>query len=145
LKKTKILDEIDHLKSPIKFYEKPYLKLQKPKIQHSSEGKYIVTLGIDRYVIFNYPVGDEKQAREILELVKERPLCLIDYLAIDWNYNGITFNSTWQIMRRVGRSTNVIPNLISRDLEGGKLYNIAMRVVDIFGNDASSTVNVDLR
>jgi DNA modification methylase len=145
LKKIKIFDDINPLKSPIRFYEKPYLKLQKPKIQSRSEGKYIVTLGIDQYVIFNYPIGNEKQAREIQELVKEKPLCLVDYLAIDWNYNGITFNSTWQRMRRVGRSTNLIPNHITKDLDGGKLYNIAMRVVDIFGNDASGTVCVDLR
>jgi hypothetical protein len=102
-------------------------------------------VGIDRYVIYNYPVGDERQVRMIQELVKRKPFCLIDYLAVDWNYNGIIFNSTWQIMRRVGRSTNPIPDHIAKDLDCGKMYNIAVRVVDIFGNDTSSTVNVDLR
>lgn len=145
MRKIKTTDETNSLKSSIKFYEKPYLKLQRPQIQRGPEGKYCVTVGIDRYVIYNYPVGDEKQAKVIQELVKEKPLCLIDYLAVDWNYNGIIFNSTWQIMRRVGRSSNAIPNHITKDLDCGKLYNIAIRIVDIFGNDASSTVNVDLR
>ena len=145
MKKTKTIDEIDPLKCSINFYEKPYLKLQRPKIQRGLEGKYNVTVGIDRYVIFNYPIGDENHAREIQDLVKERPLCLIDYLAVDWNFNGITFNSTWQITRRVGRNTIAIPQHITKDLDNGKLYNIAVRVVDIFGNDASSTICVDLR
>jgi adenine-specific DNA-methyltransferase len=145
LRNTKTIDEIDQLKCSIKFYEKPYLTLQRPEIQRGLDGKSNVTLGIDRYVIFNYPVADEKQAREIRELVKERPLCLIDYLAVDWNFDGITFNSTCQITRRVGRNLIAIPNHISKDLDNGKLYNIAVRVVDIFGNDASSTVCADLR
>lgn len=145
LRKIKTTDKIDSLKRSIKFHEKPYLKLQRPQIQRGLEGKYNVTVGIDSYVIYNYPVGDERQVRMIQELVKRKPFCLIDYLAVDWNYNGIIFNSTWQIMRRAGRSTNAIPDHIAKDLDCGKMYNIAVRVVDIFGNDASSTVNVDLR
>jgi hypothetical protein len=33
---------------------------------------------------------------------------------------------------------------VSKELESGKLYTVAIRVVDIFGNDASGTVTVDL-
>jgi hypothetical protein len=51
----------------------------------------------------------------------------------------------WQAMRKTGRNVLPIPKHTSKELEGGKLYTIAIRVVDIFGNDASNTVNVDLR
>ena len=45
----------------------------------------------------------------------------------------------------MGRNILTIPNHTSKDLDSGKFYNVAIRVVDIFGNDASNTVRVDLR
>jgi adenine-specific DNA-methyltransferase len=72
------------------------------------------------------------------------PISIIDYWAVDWNYDGKTFKSTWHAMRRMGRNILQIPRSTSRELGTGK-YTIAIRVVDIFGNDASGIVNVDLR
>lgn len=145
LNKAKTIDEIDSLNGKIQFYEKPYLRLLKPQIQPGIDGKYNVTVGIERYVVFDYPIEDEKQEREIQELVKEKPLSLIDYLAIDWDYDGNTFKSTWQAMRRMGRNIVTIPNQVKKEMDGGMLHNVAVRVVDIFGNDASNIVSVDLR
>ena len=144
LRKVKTIDEIDSLNGKIQFYEKPYLKLLKPEIQ-SMQGKYKATVGIDRYVVFDYPVENEEHKKAIQELVKEKPLSVIDYWAVDWDYDGITFKSMWQAMRKTGRKVIPIPKFTSKELEGGKLYTIAIRVVDIFGNDASNTVTVDLR
>ena len=96
-------------------------------------------------MVFDYPIENEKHEKEIQELVKQKPLSLIDYWAVDWDYDGITFKSAWQAMRRMGRNTVMIPSHTSKDLDGGKLYNVAIRIVDIFGNGASNTVSVDLR
>jgi adenine-specific DNA-methyltransferase len=145
LRKAKTIDEIDSLQGVVQFYEKPYLRLLKPKIEAPKDGKYNVTVGIDRYVVFDYPIENEKHEKEIQELVKEKPLSLIDYWAVDWDYDGITFKSAWQAMRRMGRNIIMIPSQTSKDLAGRKIYNIAIRIVDIFGNDASNTVSVDLR
>ena len=119
------------------------MRLLKPEIKRV-EGKYEVTVGIDRYVVFDFPIQDEQQEKVVQELIKDKPLSLIDYWAVDWDYDGITFKSTWQAMRRMGRHIQSIPKSTNRKLEGGKLYTIAIRVVDIFGNDASNTINVDL-
>ena len=145
VKRAKTIDEIASLNWKIQFYKKPYLKLIKPKIQSIDEGKYQVTIGIDRYDVFDFPIENEQQEKEIQKLVKEKPLSLIDYWAIDWDYDGITFKSTWHTMRQIGRNIQTIPKSASRNLEGRKLYTIAVRVVDIFGNDASKTINVDLK
>ena len=144
LKKAKTVDDLDALNGKIRFYDKPYLRLLKPEII-LTEGEYQVTVGIERYVVFDYPIEDEQQEKEVRELVKDKPLSLIDYWAVDWDYDGITFKSTWQAMRRMGRNIQSIPKSTSRKLQGEKLYTIAIRVVDIFGNDASNTINVDLR
>lgn len=145
LKKAKTMEEIDSLQGAIQFHVKPYLKLLKPIIQSQKDGKKSVTVGIDKYVIFDYPVENQKHENEIQELVKEKPFSLIDYWAVDWNYDGITFKSAWQAMRRMGRNILTMPNHTSKDLDVGKLYNVAIRIVDIFGNDASNTVSIDLR
>ena len=107
--------------------------------------KYQVTVGIDRYVVFDFPIENEEHKKEIQELVKEKPLSLIDYWAVDWDYDGITFKSTWQAMRRMGQKYTPDTKVYKQRTRAGKLYTIAIRVVDIFGNDASNTVNVDLR
>ena len=143
LKKAKTVEDLDSLNGKIQFYNKPYLRLLKPEIK-PVEGKYEVTVGIDRYVVFDFPIQDEQQQKIVQELVKDQPLSLIDYWAVDWDYDGITFKSTWQAMRRMGRHIQLIPKCANRKLEGGKPYTIAIRVVDIFGNDASNTINVDL-
>ena len=70
---------------------------------------------------------------------------LIDYWAVDWDYDGHTFKSQWQDMRGTGRRTKVVTTQASAELEMGKKYTIAVRVVDVFGNDAAGTVEVDLR
>ena len=87
----------------------------------------------------------ENIKKGIQELLQDKPLSLVDYWAVDWDYDGITFKSSWQAMRRMGRNIVTTPRSTSKELDAGKLYTIAIRVVDIFGNDASNTVNIDLR
>jgi len=145
LKKVKTMADLDSLAGKILFYDKPYLRLLKPEIQQVQLEKYQVTVGIERFVVFDFPIENEEDKKEVQELLKDKPLALIDYWAVDWNYDGITFKSSWQAMRRMGRNLQPMPESTSKELEGGKLYTVAIRVVDIFGNDASNMVNVDLR
>jgi len=144
LKKAKDEGEIEPLREKIRFHEKPYLKLSQPTVKPLSNGKAQVTIGIDRYVIFDFPVK-EKEREKLLALVKDNFAVLIDYWAVDWDYDGRTFKSQWQDMRGTGRRTKVVTTQASAELEMGKKYTIAVRVVDVFGNDAAGTVEVDLR
>ena len=103
-----------------------------------------MTVGIDRSVVFDFPIENGEHKKWIQELLQDKPLSLVDYWAVDWDYDGITFKSSWQAMRRMGSNILPIPRSTSRELCTGK-YTIAIRVADIFGNDASNTINVDLR
>ena len=143
LKEAETNDHVNCLDGKIQFYNKPYLKLLKPEIKKSLK-KYQVTVGIDRYVVFDFPIENGEHKKGIQELLQDKPLSLVDYWAVDWDYDGITFKSSWQAMRRMGSNILPIPRSTSRELCTGK-YTIAIRVVDIFGNDASNTVNLDLR
>jgi adenine-specific DNA-methyltransferase len=145
LKRAKNGDNLASLEGKIQFYLKPYLKIIKPILEKASGKNWRVTIGIDKYVVFDYPVEKEEREKEIEEIVKDKPLSLIDYWAVDWNYDGKTFKSGWQAMRRMGNKIIGVPKYASKELEAKKLYTIAVRVVDVFGNDAASTVAVDLQ
>lgn len=145
LKRAKNGDNLASLEGKIQFYLKPYLKIIKPILEKASGKNWRVTIGIDKYVVFDYPVEKEEQEKEIQEIVKDKPLSLIDYWAVDWNYDGKTFKSGWQAMRRMGNRIIGVPKYASKEIEAKKLYTIAVRVVDVFGNDAASTVAVDLQ
>ena len=84
---------------------------------------------------------------------------LIDYWAVDWDYDGYTFKSQWQAFRGNGKKAKTVitetkeildkptpASLPSNDSIGGskqgKKRIIAVRVVDIFGNDAGAVVEV---
>lgn len=141
LKKAKNEAELDGLRDKITFQEKPYLKVSKPEIRDAGNRKVIISLGIDRYVLMSFPIP-EKQQSELRKAIKDNFAALIDYWAIDWDYDGVTFRSTWQAIRGNGkRSQTVVTFAESPDLPLGK-RTIAVRLVDVFGNDASATVEV---
>jgi DNA modification methylase len=145
LKQTRDEEEIEPLKEKIHFYEKPYLRLAEPKIVETGEDKAEVSIKIDRYVIFDWPIEKEKDREKIIQLAKNNFAILIDYWAIDWDYDGFTFKSEMQAMRGLGRRVKIVPIEMSKILKRGKEYKIAVRVVDIFGNDATSILEIDLK
>jgi len=145
LKKAKDESDIEPLRDKVKFYEKPYLKLAEPKVKRLKDNKAEITIGLARYVLFDFPVEDEEERAKLRKLAKDNFAVFIDYWAIDWDYDGLTFKSLWQDIRGNGRKTKVVSTSKAEVLETGKKRTIAVRVVDVFGNDAAATVEVDLR
>jgi len=143
LKKAKDEDDIEPLREKIQFYEKPYLRLTKPQVKPTAEGKAEVTIGIERYVVFDLPVA-QKEREHLQELIKDNFAVLIDYWAVDWDYDGYTFKSQWQDMRGNGRKTKIVTTYATTNLAAGRTYTIAVRLVDIFGNDAAGIVELKL-
>lgn len=141
LKQAKSEEDIERLSDKVKFLEKPYLKLKKPEIKGSS-----VTVGIEKYVLYDFPLGSGKKADEdreaLLHLVKDNFAILIDYWAVDWDYDGLTFKSQWQDLRGNGRKAKIVMTEKEHSYEKSGKHTIAVRVVDIFGNDATATMEV---
>jgi len=142
LRNTKVGDP--DLANKITFYQKPYIRIGEPEII-SRDGKSVgVKIRIDQYVIMDIPVKDESKRPDIEKCLAKNFAYLIDYWTVDWNYNGDVFRSQWQAIRD-RRGDDPVPVLAETTLERGKLYTIAVRVVDVFGNDASGTKEIDLR
>ena len=141
LKKAKSEAELDGLRDKIMFHEKPYLKVSQPEVRDAGDGKVVISLQIDRYVLMSYPIPEKQQA-ELKKAIKDNFAALIDYWAVDWDYDGITFKSTWQAIRENGKRAGTVPIVAeSPELPFGKRA-IAIRLVDVFGNDASATVEL---
>jgi hypothetical protein len=141
LKKAKNEDELESLRDKIIFHEKPYLRISQPEVQDAGDGKVVISLEIERYVLMNFPIPEKQQA-ELRKAIKDNFATLIDYWAIDWDYDGVTFRSTWQAIRGNGKRTStVITKAESPALPANK-RTVAVRLVDVFGNDASVIAEV---
>ena len=143
LKQAKSEEDIERLSDKVKFLEKPYLRLRKAEVKGN-----LVTIGIEKYVLYDFPLGSGKKADEdreaLLHLVKDNFAILIDYWAVDWDYDGLTFKSQWQDLRDLGRKTKVVTTKKEHAYEKSGKHMIAVRVVDIFGNDATATIDIKI-
>jgi adenine-specific DNA-methyltransferase len=144
LKTHSSADDIESLTGKVVFHDKPFLKLLKPRIERT-KGKATVDVGIERYIVYDLPIEEQKQKDMVQEIVKKNFAALLDYWAVDWEYDGITFKSSWQAFRGFGKEIREVPLRTTHTLLTGKKYTIAVRAVDIFGNDATGTCAADLR
>ena len=146
LKKSKNEDDLlDKFASKVKFGAKPYLKIGQP-VSTPRGDEFNVALEIDKYVLAEIPLDDDASRLAIDKLLKADKFgAILDYWAVDWDYDGKTFRSRWQDFRGNGKSTRVVTTRANTTLPGGRKYDIAVRVVDLFGNDATATTSIDLR
>jgi len=128
----------------ITFYQKPYLRLSEPQVKSMSEDSVSTTIKIDQYVILDIPLKDERKRPEIEKMLHNNFPALIDFWTVDWDYDGEVFRSKWQAIRD-RKKGEPVPIVADANLKRGKKYTIAVRVVDVFGNDASAIKELDLK
>ena len=147
LRKSKNEDDlIERFADKIQFGAKPYLKITAPKVTDRGGGEHNVVVSIERYVLSEVPVEDEKDRIELQKLsTGDGFSALIDYWAVDWDYDGKTFRSRWQDFRSDEKDGRLITTRANITLNESRRFDIAVRVVDVFGNDATATTSVDLR
>ncbi len=132
------------LADKITFYQKPYLRMGEPNVRQRDGDTVDVRIKMEQYVVLDIPLKDEEKRPEIEKMLARNFAALIDYWTVDWDYNGEVFRSTWQAMRD-RKKGEPVPVVADSSLKKGKKYTIAVRVVDVFGNDASVTKELDLR
>jgi adenine-specific DNA-methyltransferase len=66
---------------------------------------------------------------------------LVDYWAVDWDYDGQTFKNDWQTFR-TRKSREIAPQAAHTYAEGKGDKRIAVKVTDIFGNDGLKVIRV---
>ena len=120
-------------KGDIRFFELAYLKASVKQAQ-----KLSVQIALEDFVIPNYELIPE-DVREKVSKWSD----YIDYWAVDWNFQSDTFMQGWVTYRtRKDRSLKLESDIHTYS-EPGK-YAILLKVIDIFGNDTSQTIEVEV-
>ena len=129
-----VMEQQAAAKGDVRFFELAYLeaKIQQP-------GKRTVQVALKDFVIPNTELIPE----EVRNLVKKWS-DYIDYWAVDWDFQNDTFMQGWVAYRtHKERKLSLIsdPNIYEKP---GK-HRILVKVIDIFGNDTSQALDVDVK
>jgi adenine-specific DNA-methyltransferase len=142
---------LEKLKNSVRFASLQYLTI-KPVLRHSvadaSEEHLLVEL--DNYVLLSPEAInlDDANRLKLQTIINNQPLALIEYWAVDPDYDGLLFRSVWQDYR--GNTDN--DNDPLRVVTKAKLTvaaktgtrKICVRAVDVFGFEAEVVVEVAL-
>ncbi len=67
----------------------------------------------------------------------------VDYWAVDWNFSDDTFMQGW-VTYRTRRSRTLELESDAHDYDAPGTYNVMVKVIDIFGNDTSKIIPVEV-
>ncbi|WP_286800891.1 MULTISPECIES: site-specific DNA-methyltransferase [Acinetobacter] len=141
LDRLKKKGSLEKLKNSVRFASLQYLTVKPIQRNILAENERL-TIQLDNYVLLSPEAInlDEKNREKLLKVMNKEPLALIEYWAIDPDYDGQVFRSIWQDYRgntdndgdplRVTTQTTLdIPH------KQGK-RKVCIRAVDVFGFEA---------
>jgi adenine-specific DNA-methyltransferase len=132
---------IEKLRGQVRFSSLQYLTVKPIRRQRSSDDEQIhVTL--DNYVLLSPEAInlDEDNRKKLLKVMNVEPLALIEYWAVDPDYDGDVFRSVWQDYR--GNTANdddplrVVNEACFNVPHKAGSRRVCVRVVDVFGFEA---------
>ena len=139
-----VMEQQAAAKGDVRFFELAYLEVvtQKPSARPSLMGKKderAVEVALKDFVIPNTELIPE----EIRGKVKKWS-DYIDYWAVDWDFQNDTFMQGWVAFRtRKERKLALVSDPHSYERPGK--YRILVKVIDIFGNDTSQVIDVEVK
>ncbi|WP_345777269.1 DNA methyltransferase [Rhodanobacter sp. LX-100] len=132
---------IEKLRGQVRFSSLQYLTIKPVRRQRSGDEEQLqVTL--DNYVLLSPEAInlDEDNRKKLLKVANTEPLALIEYWAVDPDYDGSVFRSVWQDYR--GNTANdddplrvVTEAHFNVPRKAGE-RRVCVRVVDVFGFEA---------
>jgi adenine-specific DNA-methyltransferase len=137
----------DALRDKIRFSTLQYLEAHLEIIEDGDSGK-IVEVTLDNYVLVDpHAINlDEADREKLLEVMNVEPLALIEYWAIDPDYDGQVFRSMWQDYRSNVEIDRDPLRCLSKTLisipstqNGNKL---CIRAIDVFGFESEVVLNI---
>jgi adenine-specific DNA-methyltransferase len=140
---------LDKLRGQVRFSSLQYLTIHPVERKAEAEQEHI-TVKLKNYVLLSPEAInlDDTNRIKLQAVINKEPLALIEYWAVDPDYDGKVFRSVWQDYR--GNTANdedalrvVTQAVVTVPLKAGP-RKVCVRVVDVFGFEAEvvSTVGV---
>lgn len=133
---------IEKLRGQVRFASLQYVTLESATRAPEADGNERIEVVLDNYVLLSPEAInlDEDNRKELLKVMNAEPLALIEYWAVDPDYDGQVFRSVWQDYR--GNTANdddalrvVDTASFAAPRKTGE-RRICVRVVDVFGFEA---------
>jgi SAM-dependent methyltransferase len=125
------LEVTNPAKEEVRFFDLNYLELE-----HEVNGRK-ATVRLKDFIIAN-PEYIPDEVREKIKKFTD----YIDYWAVDWDYKDDTFHNGWQSFRT--RKDPKLATEATHTYEQPGTYKVLVKVVDIFGNDTTKMVEIDI-
>jgi len=140
----------DKLASEVRFSSLQYLQAHVPGRTVSGTGE-VLSVKLDNYVLLSPDAInlDNSNRAQLQEVMNNEPLALIEYWAVDPNYDGELFRSVWQDYRGNVENDNdplrVVQeaNIELERVDGPR--TVCVRAVDVFGFESEVLIrNVEV-
>ena len=132
----------------VRFSSLQYVKLKPISRTRGSETESL-TIDIDNYVLLSPDALniDEANREKLQKIINNDPIALIEYWSVDPDYDGEVFRSVWQDYRGNTDNDDDPHRVVTRaQIAGLTIKNgirrVCVRVVDVFGFEAESIVEV---
>lgn len=133
---------IEKLRGQVRFSSLQYVTIKPVRRSKAEDGQERISVVLDNYVLLSPEAInlDEDNRAKLLKVANAEPLALVEYWAVDPDYDGQVFRSVWQDYR--GNTANDDDAL--RVVDGADFgvprkpgeRRVCVRVVDVFGFEA---------
>jgi len=131
----------------IRFSSLQYLTIKPIKKKDVDEKYEELTITLENYVLLspdNVPL-EEKDKKVLQEIMRNDPLALIEYWAVDVDYDGVTFRSVWQDYRENRANDNdsfCVVHEAKIEVPKKDKRIVMVKAVDLFGFESVVKVEV---
>ena len=127
----------EKLKDSIRFSSLQYLTVKKPKVVKGEKDS--IQIELENYVLLSPEAInlDEENRKSLQKIINNDPLSLIEYWAVDTNYDGNVFHSIWQDYRgNTDKDKDDLHVVRIASIQADPVVGnrkICVRAVDVFG------------
>jgi len=131
---------IDKLRGQVRFSSLQYLTIEPVKVK-TEDAKDVLTIQLKNYVLLSPEAInlDDTNRQALQKVANKEPLALIEYWAVDPDYDGKVFRSVWQDYRgNTANDADVLRVVTKAEVTtpSKKIRKVCVRVVDVFGFEA---------
>jgi adenine-specific DNA-methyltransferase len=137
---------IDKLRGQVRFSSLQYLTIEPVKVK-TEDAQDVLTIQLKNYVLLSPEAInlDDANRQALQQVANKEPLALIEYWAVDPDYDGKVFRSVWQDYRGNTANDSDVLRVVTKaevSTPTKATRKVCVRVVDVFGFEAEVVTTV---